>query len=353
MISPAIWAGRRVLITGHTGFKGAWLAMVLQQLGAEVSGYALAPDRPDGLFEVADVQQDLAHHIIGDIRDLGSLSAAFAQTRPEVVFHLAAQALVRPSYDNPVETFDVNVMGTVKVMEAARQASDMRALLIVTSDKSYDNIGQLWGYRETDKMGGHDPYSASKGAAEIVAEAMRRSFFQTLGSAAVASVRAGNVIGGGDWSQDRLVPDIMRGFIAGESVIVRNPNAVRPWQHVLDPVLFYVLLGQRLIENGQGYSGGWNIGPGPDGEVDVSTLIERLARLWGEGGHWHVVPSHSKHEAAFLTLDCTKARRGLDWKPAIPLETALHLTTQWYKQWSAGVAMRELTISQIARFLTL
>ncbi len=352
VVSPSFWAGRRVLITGHTGFKGAWLALALNRLGAKVSGYALAPEGPDSLFQVAGVEADLEHHVVGDIRDFDSVSAAMATIRPEIVFHLAAQALVRPSYDDPVETFDVNVMGTIKVMEAARAVPGLRAMLIVTSDKSYENVGQLWGYRETDRMGGHDPYSASKGAAEIAAEAMRRSFFGQPGSAAVASVRAGNVIGGGDWSRDRLVPDIMRGFLAGESVTIRNPDAVRPWQHVLDPVLFYILVAQRLCEDAQSFSGGWNVGPGPDGEVDVATLVAELARLWGGDRQWRIEPSVNKHEAAFLTLDCTKARRLLGWKPALTFDAGLELTSQWYRQWSDGADMRSVTLAQIAQVLT-
>lgn len=343
--------GRRVLVTGHTGFKGAWLTMVLRQLGAEVSGYALPADSPYGLFTAGRVVDDLTHEMIGDVRDLDSLDRAMVLGDPEVIFHLAAQSLVRPSYDDPVQTFDVNVMGTVNVMQAARSAAALRAMVVITSDKSYENVGQLWGYRESDKMGGHDPYSASKGATEIVAESMRRSFFNQQGTAAIACVRAGNVIGGGDWAKDRLVPDIMRGFVAQETVIIRNPDAVRPWQHVLDPVLFYLRLAQQLVEVGQIYAGGWNVGPGASGEVDVSTLMDRLVRLWDGKVNWRIETNADKHEATFLTLDCTKARRLMNWFPALTLDQALGMTAEWYRHWSKGGDIRALTRLQIARIL--
>jgi CDP-glucose 4,6-dehydratase len=346
VIEPNFWRGRRVFLTGHTGFKGAWMALLLRSVGAEVHGFALPPDSADGLFNLAGVEADV-HHRIGDIRDLALLRSALAEAKPDTVIHMAAQSLVRLSYDEPVETFATNVMGTVNLLEATRGVPGIEAIVIVTSDKCYENVGAQHGYRETDPMGGYDPYSSSKGCAELVTSAYRRSFFQTEKSAPVASARAGNVIGGGDWSRDRLVPDIMRAFIAGDVVRIRNPKTVRPWQHVLDPVIGYLTLVQRLVGGSRRYAEGWNFGPHADSEVPVAQLVEKLAKHWGTDARWQLDTGDNPHEAAYLTLDCSKAESTLDWHPLIGLDRALQLSSEWYRAFSAGTDMRAFTLRQI------
>lgn len=346
VIQPNFWRGRRVFLTGHTGFKGAWMAMLLRAMGAEVHGFALPPDSVDGLFSVAAVDADV-HHRVGDIRDLPLLRAALAEARPDTIIHMAAQALVRLSYEEPVGTFATNVMGTVNLLEAARSVPGVQAIVVVTSDKCYENVGAQRGYRETDPMGGYDPYSSSKGCAELVTSAYRRSFFQTDTSARVASARAGNVIGGGDWSRDRLVPDIMRAFIAGEVVRIRNPNAVRPWQHVLDPVIGYLTLVERMVAGGSRFAAGWNFGPHADSEVPVAQLVEKLAKQWGADARLQLDAGDNPHEAAYLTLDCSNAESDLNWHPTIGLDRALQLSAEWYRAFSAGSDMRAFTLRQI------
>lgn len=346
MIDRSFWRGRRVFLTGHTGFKGAWMALLLRSLGAEVYGFALAPDSERDLFVQADVARDIDHRI-GDIRDLPQLQFAMAAAKPDVVIHMAAQSLVRLSYREPVETYATNVMGTVNLLEAVRQVSGIRGVVIVTSDKCYENVGSVEGYRETDPMGGYDPYSSSKGCAEIVTAAYRRSFFQGETAARVASARAGNVIGGGDWAEDRLVPDMMRAFMAGEVVRIRNPAAARPWQHVLDPVLGYLLLAECLVLDGAGIAEGWNFGPHRDSAVPVSVLVETLVRQWGAGARWELDAASHPHEAAYLGLDCSKAESRLGWQPLIGLDQALQLSTDWYRAFNSGKNMRDFTLAQI------
>ncbi len=346
MIDGAFWRGRRVFLTGHTGFKGAWMALLLRSFGAKVYGFALAPDSEHGLFVQARVARDVDHRI-GDIRDLPQLQSALAAAKPDVVIHMAAQSLVRLSYREPVETYATNVMGTVNLLEAVRQVSGIEGVVIVTSDKCYENTGSAEGYRETDPMGGYDPYSSSKGCAEIVTTAYRRSFFQEGRAARVASARAGNVIGGGDWAQDRLVPDMMRAFIGGEVVRIRNPAAVRPWQHVLDPVLGYLVLAERLVRDDPGVAEGWNFGPHRDSAVPVSVLVETLVRQWGAGARWELDGASHPHEAAYLGLDCSKAESRLGWRPLIGLDQALQLSTDWYRAFNSGQNMRDVTLAQI------
>ena len=346
LVSGGDWRGRRVLITGDTGFKGSWLALWLHGLGAEVTGFALPPPTEPSLFDVARVGA-LIDHVDGDVRDLASVTAAMARARPDVVFHLAAQPLVRLSYEQPVETYATNVMGTVNLLEAARGLAGVQAILIVTSDKCYENTETLRGYVETDAMGGYDPYSSSKGCAEIVTAAYQRSFFQGEKSALVASARAGNVIGGGDWSRDRLVPDIMRSFMAGEVVRIRNPNAIRPWQHVMDPVIGYLTLVQRMVQGGKRFAEGWNFGPHEDSEVPVSVLVKSLATHWGGDANWDLDKGDNPHEAGYLKLDCTKARTQLDWQPVIGLDRALQLSSEWYREFHRGADMRAVTLQQI------
>lgn len=350
VIDRGFWQGRRVLLTGHTGFKGAWMSLILRRLGAEVFGFSLAPKSSDDLFCTAAVAADVRHDV-GDIRDLRAVRSAMAQARPEVVVHMAAQSLVQLSYLEPVETFSTNVTGTVHVLEAIRHVPGVQAALIVTSDKCYENVGSTRRYVETDAMGGHDPYSSSKGAAELVAAAYRRSFFHRADSPAIASCRAGNVFGGGDWALNRLVPDAMRAFVAGETLQVRNPGAVRPWQHVLDPLAGYLRLAQALIGQRHAVAEGWNFGPSSDSEVPVSTIATELARLWGGQARWDADGGTYPHEAHYLALDCSKAQNRLGWQPILDLKTGLRLTADWYRRAHRGDDVRALTLAQIDDFL--
>ena len=349
---PAFWRGKRVFLTGHTGFKGAWLALWLRRLGAEVTGFALPPESPS-LAEAAGLAQRI-HSIHGNICDYGMLSRAIAAADPEIVLHLAAQALVRRSYDEPIETFATNVMGTAHVLEAARQAPGVRAAVCVTTDKCYENREWVWPYRETDALGGHDPYSASKACAELVAGAWRRSFLSggragkpPLG---VATARAGNVIGGGDWSADRLAPDCVRAFAAGQTVAIRNPNATRPWQHVLEPLCGYMLLAERLCASGQDFASAWNFGPAMDDVQPVSKVVQRLAEAWGPEASWHVTEGPHPHEAGLLAVDASLARRRLGWTPRLDLGQALDWTGRWYKNAASGADAAGLVESDIERY---
>jgi len=345
---PAFWTGRRVLVTGHTGFKGSWLALWLVQMGARVTGLAL-PAEDVSLFRQARVAQ-LVDHVEGDIRDLATVRAAIERADPEIVFHLAAQPLVRLSYDAPVETFATNVQGTVHVLEACRAAPSLRALVCITSDKAYENREWVWPYRECDAMGGHDPYSASKGAAELVIAAYRRSFFSAPGTALVASVRAGNVVGGGDWATDRLIPDIIRALVAGQRPIIRNPAAIRPWQHVLEALGGYLLIAEALAAGDTAAADGWNFGPADDDTRPVNWIADQMVAAWGGDG-WDCpnVPS-GPHEAAILKLDCAKAREYLGWRPAWRLDTALKQIVAWHKAVAAGGDARVVTDSQLAEY---
>ncbi len=340
------WAGKKVFLTGHTGFKGGWLVLWLHMLGARVHGFALSPATEPNFFEAVGLA-DVVGHEIGDIRDQARLAASMAGFAPDIVIHMAAQALVLLSYEEPVETYATNVMGTVHVLEAVRAAPSVRATLIVTSDKCYENTGSLWGYRETDPMGGHDPYSNSKGCAELVTAAYARSFFA---GRALGSVRAGNVIGGGDWSRDRLVPDIVTALLAGRAPVLRAPGAVRPWQHVLEPLAGYIAAIEHLAARGLTGSA-WNFGPDAASEVTVGEVAERLCAAWG-GGIVPVVAGHrmAGKEAQMLTLDSTKARRELGWAARWGLDEALGATAAWYQAWNAGANMREFTVNQIAAY---
>ncbi|MEO7037962.1 MAG: CDP-glucose 4,6-dehydratase [Polyangiaceae bacterium] len=341
------WRGKRVLITGHTGFKGAWLSLWLGQLGADVAGYALPPPSVPSLFQAAALAQRM-RSITSDVRDLAAVRAAFQEVRPEIVLHLAAQALVRPSYEDPVATFDTNVMGTVNVLEAARQQPETRSVVVVTSDKCYENREWPWGYRENEAMGGHDPYSSSKGCAELVTAAYRSSFAK--GTLGIASARAGNVIGGGDWAKDRIIPDFVRAVTQGQALRVRNPGAVRPWQHVLEPLAGYLLLAQRLFDEPKRFAEGWNFGPVDTDARPVSWVVERFARNWGQGVTWQADPGPHPHEANFLKLDCSQARNLLAWRPRLTLDQALSWVTDWYREFSGGSSALELCLSQIAAF---
>jgi len=352
-VTPGFWRGKRVFLTGHTGFKGGWLSLWLQSMGAEVTGYALNPPTNPSLFEVARVGEGI-RSIIADIRDLSHLQNALQETQPEIVFHLAAQPLVWESYRQPVETYATNVMGTVHLLEAVRQVGGVRSVVMVTSDKCYENRERRRGYREDEAMGGYDPYSSSKGCAELVAAAWRRSFFnpddyQEHG-VAVASARAGNVIGGGDWAADRLVPDLIRAWQVGEPMRIRQPAAIRPWQHVLEPLHGYLLLAERLWTAGPEYGEGWNFGPDEAEARSVRWLAEHLGQEWGAGASWRMDDQPHPHEAHYLRLDCAKAHDRLGWRPRWGLDEALKQTVVWYRAEQAGLEMRAATLAQIEQF---
>ena len=339
--------GTRVFVTGHTGFKGAWLAAWLGSLGAEVTGYALAPPSSPNLFKALRLGSQLRHSV-ADVRDPDSLGAAVLEARPAIIFHLAAQAVVRRGYAQPRETFDTNVMGTVNILDAARACPSVGAVVVVTSDKCYENHESDQAFRETDAMGGHDPYSASKGAAELVTAAYRESFFSD--GAAVATARAGNVIGGGDWAEDRIVPDAARALSAGRALVVRNPDATRPWQHVLEPLSGYLTLGARLLSDGQRYTGAWNFGPAnATGERSVRWVVEQFVAEWGSGS-WTpaAAAADQPHEASRLNLDSSKARELLGWVPVWDAATAVHRTASWYREYyRAPSSARDLVDHQL------
>ena len=349
-MAPAFWEGKKVLLTGHTGFKGSWLSLWLQSLGANVIGYALPPPTNPSLFETAQVANDMTS-IIADIRDLDKLQAVFAEHQPEIVIHMAAQPLVRYSYINPVETYSTNVMGTVNLLEAARHTPSVRAIVNVTTDKCYENREWAWGYRENEPMGGFDPYSNSKGCSELVTAAYRNSYFhpelyQEHG-VALASARAGNVIGGGDWAEDRLIPDIMRAITKGEPVNIRNPHAIRPWQHVLEPLSGYLVLAQTLVEEGSAFAEGWNFGPNDEDAKPVQWIVKHLTESWGNDASWLVDEGDHPHEAHYLKLDCSKAKTRLDWHPRWHLDEALEHIISWQKQYQQGADMKAVSLDQI------
>jgi CDP-glucose 4,6-dehydratase len=347
-VSRGIWAGKRVLLTGHTGFKGGWLALWLHEMGAEVHGYALQPPTTPSLFQVACVDRCMASSTIADVRDLPALTAAVRAAKPEIVFHLAAQPLVRESYRSPVETYATNVMGTVHLLEALRGIDSVRGVVNVTTDKCYENDGRSSPYLERDPMGGHDPYSSSKGCAELVTAAYRRSFLSER-KVHVATARAGNVIGGGDWAPDRLVPDFLRSLDAGQEVVIRSPDATRPWQHVLEPLSGYLMLAERLWKGGAECDGAWNFGPALEDAKPVRWIVERLC-AGVPGASWRVDLAPQPHEARALTLDSAKARDRLGWRPRWGIERALDRTLAWHRAWRAGADMRKACLEQIAEY---
>lgn len=341
------WQGKRVFLTGHTGFKGSWLSLWLQQLGAELTGFALAPPTNPSLFDLASVSDGMLS-IEGDIRDLETFKLALVDAKPEIVIHMAAQPLVRDSYQNPVDTFASNVIGTVHMFEAIRATPSVRAVVNITTDKCYENKEWIWGYREDEPMGGLDPYSASKACAELVSSAYRTSFFQVdRHKVAMATARAGNVIGGGDWAKDRLMTDLITALTTGKPLLIRNPNAIRPWQHVLEPLRGYLMLAEKLFTHGAEYAEAWNFGPNDEDAKPVSWLTERLTELWGGNVQWQMQSGDHPHEANYLKLDISKAKTRLGWSPSMNLEQALQLTAEWAQQLAAGADGRSITLQQI------
>ncbi|MDR1895667.1 MAG: CDP-glucose 4,6-dehydratase [Prevotellaceae bacterium] len=349
-----LYENKKVFVTGHTGFKGAWLCLMLHYLGAKVYGYALDPPTKPSLYEIANVEEVVTSRI-DDVRDYNKLKNSLKEVKPDVVIHLAARPLVRYSYENPRETYEVNVMGIVNLLDAVRFTDSVRAVLNVTTDKCYKNNEWLWGYRENEIIGGYDPYSNSKGCSELVTDAFRNSFFNPANYAkshrtAIASARAGNVIGGGDWAQDRLIPDFIRAIERGEKVKIRNPHAVRPWQHVMEPLTGYLALGAKLMTEGSTYSEAWNFGPDDKDAKNVEWIVNKLCTLWGIGASFEVDDSPQPHEATYLKLDCSKAKTRLGWYPKWNVETALQRIVDWEKARSQGENMRTVCEQQIHQY---
>ena len=347
MIDEKFWIGKRVFVTGHTGFKGSWLCLWLNHLGSSVKGYSLQPPTSPSLFEAAKIDS-IVDSQIGDIRNQELLHKSMVSFNPDILIHMAAQPLVRLSYDEPIETYEVNVIGTVKVLEVARYCSNLKAIINITTDKCYENVGLDKSYSETDPMGGFDPYSSSKGCAELVASSYRRSFLTDLGIG-IASVRAGNVIGGGDWANDRLIPDILRSFELNKAVIVRNPNATRPWQHVLEPLSGYLLLAQRLYNDNKLYSEGWNFGPDEKDVKPVHWILDKMISYWPNAS-WSLDDNVNPHESSFLKLNISKASELLGWTPTWDLQLTLGSIIRWHKLWLSDADMGKVCITEIDKF---
>ena len=347
MIDRTFWQGKRVFLTGHTGFKGSWLSLWLASLGAEVKGYALNPPTSPSLFDEAEVGK-VINSQIGDIRDQDALYVSMLEFNPDILIHMAAQPLVRYSYDAPIETYEVNVIGTAKVLEVARNCTNLKSIVNVTTDKCYENDGRTQGYKESDPMGGHDPYSSSKGCAELVTLSYKRSFLQSQG-VSIASVRAGNVIGGGDWANDRLIPDILRSFENGNPVVVRNPKATRPWQHVLEPLSGYLILAHKLYDNCDKYDEGWNFGPDDKDVKSVDWILDKMTSKWPDSS-WNIDHGSNPHEADFLRLDISKAKSKLGWKPVWELSRTLEKIVIWHNAWLNKEDMQVICLSEIEEY---
>lgn len=343
------WKGKRVLVTGHTGFKGSWLAFWLNHLGAEVCGYALKPESSPNLFENLNLENRI-NSFFGDVQDLQLFENALNKFQPEIIFHLAAQSLVRRSYREPVETYMTNVIGTVNVLEAVRKADFVKSVVVVTTDKCYENQEWIWGYRENDRLGGFDPYSNSKACAELAVSAYRNSFFGE-NKASIATARAGNVIGGGDWSEDRLLPDVFRSLIFNEPLLIRNPKAVRPWQHTLEPLSGYMMLAEKLYNGEREFAGAWNFGPADEDSKSVGWVLEEIKQIWAEPVNWEIADGNHPHETNLLKLDSAKARNRLRWQPKLNLSEGLNLTVEWYKEFKNGADLAETTKRQIEFYI--
>lgn len=355
MINKNFWNGKKVLVTGHTGFKGSWISLWLTYMGARVTGYALNPPTNPNLFELCKINE-LVDSVIGDVRDLDTLTKTVVEAKPEIVIHMAAQPLVRESYKNPVLTYGSNVMGTVNVLEAVRHCNCVKAVVNVTTDKCYENENWVWGYRENDSLGGYDPYSNSKACSEMVTACYRNSFFSVseyhIHGVGLASARAGNVIGGGDWAVDRLVPDCVRSLIDKKTITIRNPKAVRPWQHVLEPLSGYLLLAQKLYENGPEYAEGWNFGPEDIDAKSVQWVVEKLCSKWGQGAGFEVERGPHPYEAHYLKLDISKAKNLLQWQPRWHLETAIDKVIEWTLAYINNLNLRDIVLNQIRNYET-
>lgn len=353
-MNKGFWSDKKVFVTGHTGFKGAWLSHWLHQLGAEVCGYALTPPTSPSIFSETDLASLIESHI-ADITDTDRLNAVMSDFAPDIVIHMAAQSLVLASYDDPVGTYMTNVIGTANVFEAVRKTPSVKTIVNVTTDKCYENKEWYWGYRENEAMGGHDPYSSSKGCAELLTASYQKSFFEKAGIN-LASVRAGNVIGGGDWAENRLVPDIIRAMLLNQAVVIRNPNAIRPWQHVLEPISGYLQLAEKLhSDDGSTYANAWNFGPSDDDAQPVDQIVTRLCDRWGDGASWELEDASKEfpHEATYLKLDCSKAKAELDWSPQLRLGDTLDWIVEWYKSYQSGKDMKAVTNEQIERYQSL
>jgi len=350
MVEHCFWAGKKIFLTGHTGFKGSWLCIWLHSMGAKVTGYSLSVPTNPSLFEVGKVEGILEDSIIGDVTNLELLRSSIDKANPDIIIHMAAQPLVRKSYEDPVQTYLTNVMGTVNVMEAARTCHGVRAVLNVTTDKCYENQEWHWGYRENEPLGGYDPYSSSKACSELITSAYRRSFLQSK-RVRVATARAGNVIGGGDWAEDRLIPDLIRALTNGKLIQIRNPEAVRPWQHVLEPLSGYLLLCQQLYLEGEEYSQAWNFGPQDSDSRTVEWIVTQMLKKWPhEHPGYRVVNQDSRHEANMLKLDCSKALHELSWRPRWTLDRALDATVEWFEEYLQGKDIMELCKRQITEY---
>ena len=345
-VNSSFWKNKKVFLTGHTGFKGAWLSLWLQSIGAIIKGYSLEPNTTPNLFTEASVGKDMESEV-GDIRNLEQLTKSMVNFSPDVLIHMAAQPLVRLSYQEPVETYTTNVIGTVNVLEAARKCPKLKVIVSVTSDKCYENKEWDWGYRENEPMGGYDPYSSSKGCAELVTSAYRRSFFSSKHTASLASARAGNVIGGGDWAEDRLIPDIIRAFEKLEPVLVRNPLSIRPWQHVLEPLSGYLVLAQELFLNGDNFAEGWNFGPKDEDCKPVSWILDQMVKSWGGDVSWSLDKNNNPHEAGFLKLDCSKASNRLKWNPKWNLQLTLKSIVDWHQLYINGGDIKKQCLKEI------
>jgi len=351
-MDTAFWNGKRVFLTGHTGFKGSWLALWLQQAGAEVTGFSLVPNTEPNLYDQARINELIHASIIGDIRNLPAVEQAMQACNPEILIHMAAQPIVRTAWANPVDTYSTNIMGTVHILDAARRCDALKAVISVISDKCYENKGWHWAYREDEPMGGKDPYSSSKGAADIVSRAYYTSYFKDL-DIPLSVVRAGNVIGGGDWSTDRLIPDILRSILDGNAVQIRNPHATRPWQHVLEALHGYILLTERMCKDGHDFAGAWNFGPSEEDAQPVDFIVNRMVELWGNGAAWELDGGNHPREDRFLKVDASKARAELQWEPKLRLDGALEWIMDWFRASKSGDDMQAATLKQLDAFANL
>tara|TARA_B110000003_G_scaffold276558_1_gene323874 strand:- start:11437 stop:12495 length:1059 start_codon:yes stop_codon:yes gene_type:complete len=349
LLNTNFWKDKKVFITGHSGFKGSWMCLWLESMGADIAGYSLEPSSSPNLFSESDVGRNI-NNTFADIRDLSTLTNAISSFKPEIVIHMAAQPLVRKSYEDPIETFSTNIMGTVNLLDVIRHMDGVKAVVNVTTDKCYENKEWLWAYRENEPMGGHDPYSSSKACSELVTRAFTKSYYSSL-TTALASARAGNVVGGGDWSNDRLIPDILLAFQEHRPVVIRNPKSTRPWQHVLEPIHGYLLLAEKLYNDGQQFSSAWNFGPKDEDSKSVEWILDEMVSRWGDEAEWVNDTNDNPHEANYLKLDISKASIKLGWEPKWDLHKTLSHIVSWHKDWLSGVPARELCIDQINEFI--